>query len=245
MTTRVSLQPAFVLHTRPFRDTSLLVDFLTYRHGRVTAVARGARQPRSRFKAALRAFDTILVSWFGDGDLVTVTQTEHTGVICDLRGGSLVCGLYLNELLLRTLTCHDPCPSVFNAYQKTITALAIKADQHALRSFELHLLEATGYGINCTHDAYSGEPIAANAYYQFRPQQGFVETTSAVPDKSDVILGKDIQALATQSFATDHQLQLAKRVLRQVWAHVLGDRPLKSRELLIKQVHKEVQDEQS
>lgn len=244
MTTRVSLQPAFVLHTRPFRDTSLLVDLLTYRHGRIAAVARGARQPRSRFKAALRAFDTILVSWSGDGDLVTVTQTERTGVMCDLQGRSLVCGLYLNELLLRTLTRYDPCPSVFNAYQKTIAALALKSDQQALRAFELHLLENIGYGINFTHDALTEELIVANAYYHFRPQQGFV-AASATDGDDGLILGQDIHALARQTFDTDHQLQLAKRILRQAWAHVLGNRPLKSRELLLNNISKAVHDEPS
>lgn len=232
MSVRVSLQPAFVLHTRPYRDTSMLVELLTYRHGRVCAVARGARQPRSRFKALLRPFCAILVSWTGAGDLVTLTQAEQTGVHTDLQGGSLVCGMYLNELLVRLLGRHDPCVSLFNHYQKTMVALLAKVDQCALRLFELQLLEVVGYGINFDEVAHSGEPIEPEGWYQYRVGQGFVPVLDVLQGGVK-LRGEDLLAIADRQLTSMAILKAAKYVTRMALASLLGGRPLKSRELLV------------
>lgn len=239
MTTRISLQPAFVLHTRPYRETSLLVELLTYRHGRIAAVARSARRSRSRFRAVLRSFDAILVSWTGGGDLVSLTQAEHTGMVCDLQGESLVCGMYMNELLVRLLTRHDPCTEIFTSYQKTIAALVNAPNQSMLRLFELQLLDSVGYGVNCEEDIH-GDAILAGAWYRYMPERGFMLV--AEETVRDTVMGHEIQALATRTFDTDDVLAVAKRITRQALSHALSHRPIKSRELLV-QPHYQEQEE--
>lgn len=239
MTTRISLQPAFVLHTRPYRETSLLVDLLTYRHGRIAAVARSARRSRSRFRAVLRSFDAILVSWTGNGDLVSLTQAEHTGMVCDLRGESLVCGMYMNELLVRLLTRHDPCTDIFTSYQKTIAALVNGSNQGMLRLFELQLLDAIGYGVNCEEDVH-GDAIVAGSWYRYLPERGFMVV--AQDPVRDTIMGHEIQSIAQRTLEGDDVLAVAKRITRQALSHAMSHRPIKSRELLTHSRYREKEE---
>jgi DNA repair protein RecO (recombination protein O) len=230
MTERVTLQPAYVLHTRPYRDTSLMVDMLTFRHGRICAVARGARQARSRLKAILRSFDSVLVSWRGRGDLVTLTQAEYAGALTDLRGQALVCGMYLNELLVRLLSRHDPCPEIFTHYQHTLLALAKGVEQRDLRCFELNVLAEVGYAVDASAEADTGEAIDPEQSYQWQPGRGFV----AVPTQTThgvVVMGRDVTAIAQQQWADAAQLNQCKRITRAALAHAMANRPIKSREL--------------
>src|ERR1700722_1412373 len=100
---RIALQPAYILHNRPYRETSVLLDLLTYEHGRVTAIAKGVRQSRSRLKSILQSFTPLLISWQGKGELVTLVATEPNGCPTRIKGECLLSGLYLNELLMRVL----------------------------------------------------------------------------------------------------------------------------------------------
>ena len=156
MTNRITLQPSFVLHTRPYRDTSLLVDLFTLNHGRIRAVARSARGLRSRYKNQLRPFISLLTTWSGQSDLVTLSQAETHNAFYDFSGSVLISALYLNELLVRTLHLHDPHPDLFVAYQKTLARLVHGDSQEGpLRLFEKTLLSELEYGLVLTKEAES------------------------------------------------------------------------------------------
>src|SRR6185437_10727813 len=123
MTHATLLQPAFVLHTRPYRDTSLLLEIFTPDYGRVSTLARGARGLRSRFKGLLQPFVPLLLSWYGKTELMTLSAAESQGKVLDLTGEKLLCGLYLNELLMRLLHRYDAHPQLYIVYQETLYAL--------------------------------------------------------------------------------------------------------------------------
>ncbi len=123
-TTRVSLQPAYVLHHRPYRDSSLLLEIFTPDHGRVGLVARGARSPKSRLYGVLQPFQPLLISWVGRGELATLSGAEANGPPQRLQGKSVISGFYINELLLRLLHRHDPHAALFDGYARTLPLLA-------------------------------------------------------------------------------------------------------------------------
>lgn len=157
MTGLKTLEKAFVLHTRPYRDTSLLVDFFTLDAGRVTAVARGARGPKSRLKGLLQPFVPLLINWYGKTELVTLGGADANGASITLNGDVLISGMYLNELLMRLLTRFDPLPHLFEQYNRTIIALSQKQlPELCLRLFELNLLNELGYGLrlNCADGSH-------------------------------------------------------------------------------------------
>src|SRR6187200_2060423 len=131
-------QPAFVLHTYPYRETSVIVEALTAEFGRVAMVARGARRPRSELRGLLQAFQPLLLSWFGQVELKTLLKAEWRGGLPRLGGSALWCGFYLNELLLKLLAREDPHPRLFGAYRAALEGLAADAADHAgcLRRFE-------------------------------------------------------------------------------------------------------------
>src|SRR5690348_7406727 len=133
----VVMQPAFILHTRAYRDSSLLLDLFTLDHGRVSAVARGARGPRSRYKGLLQPFVPLLVSWYWKSELLSLSAAEADGVILNLTGDTLLCGFYLNELLMRLLHRHDAHSQLFSSYQQALQCLqSLQDPAHVLRGFE-------------------------------------------------------------------------------------------------------------
>ena len=135
---------AYVLHVRPFRETSLLVELFTERLGRCSAVARGAYRGKSPSRSLLQCFNFLLVNLQGQGELLTLTHVEYAETPYFLAGDAVVCGLYLNELLYATLHRHDPYPALFQAYHQTLQKLAYhKSAQMILRQFELILLEVS------------------------------------------------------------------------------------------------------
>src|SRR5688572_2315338 len=163
---RVDAQPAFVLHSYPFRETSLVVELVTRDFGRVAVVARGARRPRSALRGVLLAFQPLLVSWAGKGELHTLIRAEWHGPYQPLKGLALVCGFYLNELLLKLLARHDAHERLFDTYSDTLRALVPQADPGGvLRAFEKNLLRELGYAVTLDRDAESGHPIAAEQRY--------------------------------------------------------------------------------
>lgn len=228
---KVALQPAYVLHSRPYRDTSLIIECFTRDHGRVAAVARGAKRARSAQKGQLQPFVPLLLSWTGRGELVTLTGVENHGMPMFLTGKRLVSGLYLNELLMRVLQRDDAYANLFDCY-----AMALQSLWHAahiavsLRVFEKQLLTELGYGLPLEADAETGETITADAYYRYDPARGFVQTQDRSLDR--VFRGASLQALAMEQLPEGECLLDAKRLLRVALAPLLGQRPLRTRELL-------------
>jgi DNA repair protein RecO (recombination protein O) len=233
MPSTIELQPAFILHTRPYRDTSLLVDWLTHHHGRVRSVARSARGPKSRFRGALQPFVPFLIGWSGKTELVSLQQAEIAGMPYILQNTALLCGFYLNELLARLLPTDDPHPRLYEIYQQTLAALQTAENfQPALRLFEKRLLIELGYGIALDKDASSSEAIEIHEWYLCDPQRGL--TRCPTPPNAHAFQGKNLLALHSDELQDPEDLQAAKRLMRLLLAPLLGDRPLRSRELFVK-----------
>src|SRR4051812_22403192 len=141
-------EQAFVLHSYPHRETSLLLETFTRPHGRVTMIARGARRPRSALRGVLQAFQPVSLAWFGKGEVRTLTRAEWLGGLALLQGEALMCGFYLNELLLRLMPREDPHEALFERYRQALAALArLEPSAAVLRSFEKALLAELGYAM--------------------------------------------------------------------------------------------------
>ena len=226
------LQPAYVIHTRPYRETSLLLEVLTPESGRVGVVAQGVRRPKSTLKALLQPFRPLFMDWRGRGELTTLTTAEPAGPAVVLPGRRLWSGLYVNELIQRLLPRRDPHPEMFVAYAYVLAGLAdaqAKGRQEAaLRCFERDLLEAIGYGLLLHRDSEAGEPIDAEVHYFYRLDAGPCREDDG---RSLRISGAALLALARSELHDPGVLREIKRLMRIVLAPHLGDRPLKSRAL--------------
>lgn len=225
------LQPAFVLHARPYRETSQLVELFSAEAGRLSLVARGSRTARSPLKGVLQPFMPLSVSWRGTGELKNLDQVEACGPLIALPGERLFSGLYLNELLYYLLERHTPFPELFSYYRQALELLAAGPDpQPVLRQFELLLLECLGYGVDFFHAADSGEPLQPDAGYRYLAESGFVHA-EAGQSGGNLYLGAELLALGAHQFTEPAVLRAAKRFCRQALAPLLGSRALKSRAL--------------
>jgi DNA repair protein RecO (recombination protein O) len=233
---RVQLQPAYVLHHRPYRDTSRILELFTRDHGRVTVFARGARGGRSKaasLTSILQPFNRVLVSWSGRGEAGQLTQAEFDGAYLPMPPDQLVNGYYLNELLLKLFARHDGHPDVFSLYDGTIDGLKTPGAQlRALRVFEKRLLEAIGYGLVLDCDALTQEPVEAQRTYHYRLEQGVVRALD-VAEGSLVFTGRSLLALAREHLTEPDTLADARRILRAALDRCLDGRELKSRQVLL------------
>ena len=229
---RVQQQPAFLLHHRPFRDTSLLLDIFSRDHGKLALVAKGARSQKSRLKPLLRPFMPLRLSWLLRSDLGTLTGAELDGQPQTLSGDALMSGYYLNELILHFLHRHDPHPEVFAAYTQTIARLAASDDPApALRVFEIELLKLLGYAPVFGHEAISHDEIDPAGWYEYRAEQGAVKVSR---DSGPMVFsGNTLIAIREHRFDDAEVLRSAGRLLRNVIAHHLDGKELKSRKVLV------------
>ena len=229
---RVQQQPAFLLHQRPFRDTSLLLDVFSRDHGKLALVARGARAQKSRLKPLLRPFMPLRLSWLLRSDLGTLTGAELDGQLQSLSGDALMSGYYLNELILHLLHRHDPHPEIFEAYAQTIGRLVSSNDPApSLRVFEIELLKLLGYAPTFGHEAVSHDEIDPSAHYEFRAEQGAVKVGRDFGPM--VFSGATLIAIREHRFDDADVLRSAGRLLRNIIAHHLGGKELKSRKVLV------------
>lgn len=225
---RVEFQQGYVLHARPYRETSLLLECFISDYGRISLVAKGVRQSKSKMRGLLQPFVPLLISWVGKSELGTLTQVEHNGASHLLRNNQLLCAFYANELLLRLLHRDDPHPVLFTAYQDLLSNLALPiTEEVSLRVFEKRLLQELGYAFSLTEDCRTTEPIRTEHYYDFEPLLGLSKVSSEV---SSAISGASILALAKEELDQSH-LGDAKRLMRKALGTLIGDKPLKSREL--------------
>jgi DNA repair protein RecO (recombination protein O) len=230
---RLVLQPAFVLHRRPYRNTSLLLDALTPEQGRIGLVARGVRTTRSRLKGLLQPFQPLLLSGSGNGELLGLTAVEEAGAPIALPATRWLSGLYVNELLLRLLQRHDPHPGLFAAYQTVLEALADTGDEAAaLRIFEKRLLAEIGYGLLLDTEVHTGTAIVPEGVYRYALEQG--PCYASRTETGILISGKSLLALRQETFPNPAVLQEVKRLTRAAIGVHLQGRPLKTRELLVK-----------
>ena len=222
---RIHLEPAYILHSRSFQETSLIVEAFAREHGRVAVVARGAKSARSRWRNVLQPFRPLLLSWNQKSDLGTLTAVDQVASPPALHGQALYCGLYLNELLMRLLHRGDPHAEVFERYRHVLSELASEAPpQPLLRVFEKHLLEAIGYAMLLDREYGSGEEILPQRWYDYPPGRGPIAGPG--PGKGRVS-GVALLALHTEALHAENLLEL-RMLMRNVIGYHLGDKPLAS-----------------
>jgi DNA repair protein RecO (recombination protein O) len=231
-TQRIQLQPAYVLHHRPYRDTSRIVDLFTRDHGRLTVFARGVRG-KSGLAAALQAFQPILVSWSGKGEAGQLNSAELVGEPINLPSARLLSGFYLNELLLKLLHLHDPQADIFNLYNVAIQTLKTGGDElSALRLFEKGLLQSLGFGLSLQYEAESGHRIEPQRCYRYVLELGPLPVDADVNPAKGVYSGATLLALAAEALIEPQHKTDARYLLRAALDHVLDGRRLQSREIL-------------
>jgi len=222
------LHEAFILHSRNYRDNSLILDLLTREAGRYSVVARGARSGRSRVRGRLQPFTPLLIASVGRGELKTSTAIDFPGNPFRLEGDRLMLGLYVNELLYRLLGRFDPVTGLFDEYRLLLTSLQEHSSGIAdVRMFELCLLQELGYGISFEYDARDGEPVEEEACYKYVVQEGFHRVSEA---GDDAFYGGELLALASGRLEEVNGQKL-KKLTRKSLGVLLGDKPLKSRSL--------------
>ncbi len=228
---RVDLEPAFVLHARSWRETSLLVEVFSQCHGRLGMIARGAKRPKSKMRGLLQPFVPLLLSWRSRGELATLTGAEAKGVVLPPAGSDLVIGFYLNELVLRFLHRHDPEPTLFDHYRAALDAISRGNNpEPVLRIFEKRLLQATGYALELERETRSGLAIEPGARYRYTTDAG-PEPWSDGADTGVCVSGATLLALAREDLADCRALGEARRLLRSIIDAHCGGRGFASRSL--------------
>jgi DNA repair protein RecO (recombination protein O) len=222
--TRVDNTQAFLIHRRMYQGSSLLLDFFTKDSGRLRLIARGARKS----KTSLQMFQCLSISFKGKGELKSLSQWEVDDKPRRLLGDDLILAMYANELILRLLPENDEYPETFNSYWiflANLNALNSSEKEYALRNFENQMLEDLGYGLDFSFDI-NDEYIKEDLQYEFIEHQGFNKNINgAIP-------GKTLVSLSKQETITDPiQLTILKKMNRKRLKSLLGDKPLKSKEL--------------
>jgi DNA repair protein RecO (recombination protein O) len=228
--TRQESREAFILHSYAYRETSLLLEVFACAFGRVSMVARGARSPRSPLRGVLLAFQPLALSWFGKGELRTLARAEWIGGQPLLHGEALLCGFYLNELLLRLLPREDAHDALFSRYREALARLASPGESAAaLRSFERALLKELGYAMTLERDNANGGAIDPTKTYTYDPERGPVEVQGAGAEL--LVSGRTLLDMACDDYADPLTQQQAKALMRALINHRLEYQPLKSRRI--------------
>jgi len=229
---RIQDEPAFVLHSYPFRETSLVIEVLSRQHGRVPLVARGARRPKSALRGLLMGFQPLLLSWFGKHELRTLHGAEWQGGQPQLQGTALLCGFYLNELLLNLMARDDPHERLFDYYQQTMLRLAQEED-HALtlRCFEKHMLQELGYALLLENEADSGKPIVSTRNYRYILERGAIADTNE-SSQGMPVAGKTLLDMDADDYSDVNSARQSKQLMRMLLDHHLAGKTLHTRELM-------------
>ncbi|WEN13982.1 DNA repair protein RecO [Rhodanobacter sp. AS-Z3] len=224
---RIEQQPAYVLHARPYRETSLLLECLSREHGRLGVVARGVRGERSRLRRAqLEPFQALSVDLLLRGEMATLTAVESVGTPARLTGDAGLAGLYLNELVVRLTARQDGSPPLFDAYALTVQRLALgESLGWTLRRFERDLLETTGYGLQLQFDAASGELLDPESSYRYEVEQGATRCPASSPH---AIRGSDLLALEADVLPDAYGLKALRDMIRGVIRFHLGGGELRA-----------------
>ncbi|MHC1479890.1 DNA repair protein RecO [Frateuria aurantia] len=217
----IEQQPAYVLHARPYRETSLLLECLTLDHGRLGVVARGVRGARAGAqRAALEPFQRLSMDLQRRGELATLRSAEPLDRPVRIQGDIALVGLYLNELVIRLCPRDDPQPGLFGAYRQTLHRLAAAEPAGwTLRRFERDLLAELGYALQLECRADDGEPLDPEGWYRYQPEEGLWPSAAKLPQ---AVQGADLLALAADiSPGADGLLRL-RRMMREIIRAQLG-----------------------
>ncbi len=236
---RITNEPGLVLHTYPYKETSLIVEAFTRHHGRVALVARGAKRPRSALRGTLLGFRLLSLGWVRPrsraSELFTLARAEWVGGVPGLNGAELVCGFYLNELLMRLVPRDDPHEALFDAYLAALLALSGRSQGAAvtLRQFEYALLREMGYALQLTFDAERHEPIEPDQWYRYVAERGPIKLTKVPSNPSGVVLGKTLYDMAAGDYGDARTALQSKMLMRQLLAHHLAGQQLHTRQMMI------------
>ncbi|MBS1130630.1 MAG: replication and repair protein RecO [Proteobacteria bacterium] len=230
---KVDSQPAYVLHSYPFRETSLIVEVFSRDFGRMALLARGARRPRSAIRGLLMAFQPLEIAWAGKGEVLTLMKAEWQGGLPLLAGEALFCGYYLNELLMHLLPREDAHEQLFASYAKMLALLAAdpsgKVREADLRCFEKALLQELGYGLTLSHDS-DANLIEPDTFYTYRMEQGPVRLDHG-EGATQVVRGKTLLDLDAEDFSDPRTRHEAKALMRMLMAYYLADKELETRKI--------------
>jgi DNA repair protein RecO (recombination protein O) len=220
-------QPAYVLHARPYRETSLLLECLTRDHGRLGVVARGVRSERGRrLRAQLEPFQPLALDLLLRGELATLRGVDAPVTVPRLQGDAALAGLYVNELVVRLTGRQDPHPELFQAYARALARLgAGEPLAWTLRRFERDLLEALGYALQLEYEADSGAPLAPEGCYRYDVEQGALPVAATAPGG---LRGEDLLALAQDRMPAAAGLAALRGLMRMVIRFHLGGGELRA-----------------
>ena len=229
---RVATQPGFVLHSYPYKETSLIVDVFSRDYGRVALVAKGAKRPHSKLRGVLQTFQPLSVSWSGKSEVRTLTAAEWVGGLLPLEKSALLCGFYLNELLVKLLARDDPHPALFDHYVAAMNQLA--HDEPApivLRKFERALLKETGVATDFTVCTSTAQAVDLQQTYVVDPESG--PRIARAADRWPSVSGKTLLDMERQDYTDPATQSQSKQLMRFLLAHHLGGMQLNTRQILI------------
>ena len=228
---RIDHEPGYVLHTYPYKETSVIVEAFTRRFGRVALLARGARRPRSAMRGVLLSFHPLRFSWSGSADLANLRDAEWAGGVPLLGGRGLMCGFYVNELLLRLLPRDDPHESLFDVYAGALAGLASQEVSAVLRDFEKRLLAELGYAPLLETDAAS-HPIDPERLYSYEPDRGPVPANGSRAGQV-VVSGRTLLDVAAGDYARAETRDEARILMRVLIGERLHGQSLHTRSILM------------
>lgn len=233
---RADHQPAYLLHTYPYKETSLIVEAFTRGFGRVALLARGARRPRSAMRGVLLSFHPLRLGWTGgvanEASLGNLISAEWSGALQPLAGRALMCGFYVNELLLRLLPRDDPHEALFDFYAEALRGLSAGEGQSSiLRGFEKRLLAELGYAPLLERDAASGAPIEPGRRYVYEPDKGPVPSRGSA-NGDLVVSGQTLLDLAAGEYSRPETRDEARALLRALIGQRLHGQVLHTRAVL-------------
>ena len=221
---------AYVLHTRAYKNTSLIIEVITREHGRMALVAKGAKRINSPFQGLLQPFSPLFVVWGGRSEMKTLYKAETMSGPGKLAGELIYSGFYINELIIYLLHKHEAHPALFDRYQNCLDKLQRGQETElTLRYFELQLLEELGYGVSLEHELQTEQPVLPDRLYAYTMEMGF----SSVSGDDTTLLyvsGDTLLALAASNICTEKQKSEAKKLLRSILDYHLEGRPIKTRE---------------
>lgn len=229
---RAQLEAAFLLHHRPWSDSSRILELMTRRHGRITLFAHGSRRPKSPYRAVLQPFIPLLLSWSGRADGGTLTSAEIGAATAPLPAAQLLSGFYLNELLLRLTPKEEGHERLYDAYAAALAQMAAEAGNRPLRVFERILLDELGYGPDLSRDAGDGAALEPERYYHFEAGRGVLAVRDAA-DRDGALRGCDVLAVARGEFEGAPAQAAARRIFGAAIAHCLEGRGLASRDVML------------
>ncbi|SDV50993.1 DNA repair protein RecO [Chitinasiproducens palmae] len=231
---RIAQQPGFVLHTYPYRETSLIAEVFTRDHGRLSLLAKGAKRPHSALRSVLHTFQPLALGWTGKGELRTMTQAEWLGGLLPLGGDALLSGFYANELLLRFLAREDAHTRLFDHYTLTLTRLAHGEPlQHTLRAFERVLLMETGYGQAFDTTDSGRRPFEPASVYTFEPERGWRAPRNDDPTVWPQVSGQTLLDIAGDDYRNPRTAAQSRQLMRFLLHLYLGGQTLNTRQILI------------